>query len=533
MTRAHHLRGVAEMPLQNMDPIEDTVGGIKDLVGGVVEAGREVVKGAQDTANSVVNIASFASDPAGYIFDLLKIGAKGLAHDVLPALAHATEPDLAADWFLNAYRISFATAIFVWVFLLAFQFYRVAKGSMSSRDLADSLGPQTIQFFAGAIYGPMLGWLVVKFFSALTDVFIGWGVTDAADSTVAAFTKMIDDANPGAIVGGVFVGIFLMFFMILALLMTLGILIVTLVALYFTGVIFPLGWVWIISKGHRRHGRRIVMLWIGILAMHSILFFFLGFTFTMMANATLFGEWSDGLKTLVQLLVAVVAMIGAGYAPYKLMKFAMVIPEGAGGQAGGQLGGGGGGGTTYGADGPAGAREITRNSGGQGDSSPAGGGSGSSSESTGMSWAEPTSERKPLTNALSAMKSSEASGSDAGAAPEAVAGPSGTGGGVAGADGATAGAAAPGAAGAASATAGPSAAGATAGAGGAAAAGTEGAMAVGAAESSTGVGALVGIPTMMAAAGKAAGDKVADVSNTAFDQAIGELEDGAEGYANE
>lgn len=517
MIRAHRLRGVVEMPLQNMNPIDDIIDNGKDLVDGVLGAGNDfvigAVVGAQDTANSVVNIASFASDPAGYIFDLLKIGAKGLAHDVLPALAHATEPDLAADWFLNAYRISFATAIFVWVFLLAFQFYKVAKGSMSSRDLADSLGPQTIQFFAGAIYGPMLGWLVVKFFSALTDVFIGWGITDAADSTVAAFTKMIDDANPGAIIGGVFVGILLMFFMILALLMTLGILIVTLVALYFTGVIFPLGWVWIVSKGHRRHGRRIVMLWIGILAMHSILFFFLGFTFTMMANATLFGEWSEGLKTLVQLLVAVVAMIGAGYAPYKLMKFAMVIPEGAGGQAGGQLGGGGGGGTTYGADGPAGAREVARNSGGQGDSSPAGGGYGSSSEGTGMSWAEPTSERKPLSNALSAMKSSDASGSDAGVASEVGAGPRTV--------GATAGAT------------GPSAAGATAGAGGAAAAGTEGAMAVGAAESFTGVGALVGIPTMMAAAGKAAGDKVADVSNTAFDQAIGELEDGAEGYANE
>lgn len=517
MTRERRLRGVAEMPSLKSDPIDDAIGGVKDLVGGAVGGVKDLVGGAADTANNVANIASFASDPAGYIFNLLKGGAKGLAHDVMPALAHATEPDLAATWFLNAYKISFATAIFVWVFLLAFQFYKVAKGSMSSRDLSESLGPQTVQFFAGAIYGPMLGWVVVKFFSALTDVFIGWGITSAADSTVTAFTKMIDDANPGAIVGGVFVGILLMFFMILALLMTLGILIVTLVALYFTGVIFPLGWVWIVSKGHRRHGRRIAVLWVGILAMHAILFFFLGFTFTMVANVVVFGEWSDGLKTLVQLLVAIVAMIGAGFAPYKLMKFAMVIPEGAGGQDGGQASGGGG---TYGADSPSSAREITRNSGGQGDSSPSPS-SGGQGQGADMSWAEPTSERKPLTNALSAMKSSDGAGAG-------TSSPAGGGSPAASPSNAAAGAGAS----PASATAGAASTGGAAG-GGAAAAGTEGAMAAGAAESSTGVGAAVGIPTMMAAVGKAAGDKAVDVSNTAFDQAIGQLEDGSEGYANE
>lgn len=509
------------MPSLNTNPISDTIGGIRELItGNPGEDAVKLVTGIAGAKRTITGIADFASDPAGYIFTLLKTGAKGLAHDVLPALAHATEPDLAADWFLNAYKISFATAVFVWVFLLAFQFYKVAKGSMSSRDLSDSLGPQSVQFFAGAIYGPMLGWLVVKFFSALTDVFIGWGITSAAESTVKAFTKMIDDANPGAIVGGVFVGILLMFFMILALLMTLGILIVTLVALYFTGVIFPLGWVWIVSKSHRRHGRRIAVLWVGILAMHSILFFFLGFTFTMVANATVFGEWSDGLKTLVQLLVAVVAMIGAGFAPYKLMKFAMVIPEGAGGQSGGQLGGGG---NTYGADSPSGAREITRNSGGHSDSgpSPSPGGPGQQGQGADMSWAEPTSERKPLTNALSAMKDSGSSGAE-------TSGSASSGSPVGGTQAASPTSATAGASGA-----GGSAAAGCAASGGAAAASTEGAMAAGAAETSTGVGALVGIPTMMAAVGKAAGDKAAGVSNTAFDQAIGQLDDGAEGYANE
>lgn len=503
------------MPSLPQNPITDIIDGGKQIVDGGIDAGKQIVDGAKNVVDNASNMASFVSDPAGYIFTLLKAGAKGLAHDVLPALAHATEPDLAADWFLNAYKISFATAIFVWVFLLAFQIYKVAQGSLSTRDLSEALGPQTVQFFAGAIYGPAIGWLTVKFFSALTDVFISWGITSAADSTVDAFTKMIDDANAGAIVGGVFVGILLMFFMILALLMTLGILIVTLVALYFTGVIFPLGWVWIVSKGHRRHGRRIAVLWVGILAMHAILFFFLGFTFTMVANATLFGEWSDGLKTLVQLMVAIVAMIGAGFAPYKLMKFAMVVPEGAGGQDGGQASGGGGGGNSYGADSPSSARDVARKSGGQSDSSSGGGGGGGDAGGPGadMAWAESTSERKPLTNALSAMKSSGGTGEAGAAAPE---------GGGAGAVSAPAGA---------SAGTGASAAGGAAGS--AAGGGAEGLAAAGAAESSTGVGAAIGIPTMLAAAGVAAGQKAAEVSNVALDQAVGQLNDESEGYSNE
>ncbi|WAH99754.1 hypothetical protein [Arthrobacter sp. MMS18-M83] len=472
------------------------IGGAANAVVGGAKAVAAVPGAVGDTAKAVVNVANFASDPAGYIFKLLQDGAKGLAHDVLPALAHATEPDLSAQWFLNAYAISFASAIFVWVVLLAVQFAKVARGTMSTRDLMESLGPQTAQFFFGALYGPMLGWFVVKFFSALSDSFIAWGITGAADTTVTSFTKMIDDVNPGAVIGGVFVGIGLMFFMIVALVMTLGILVVTLVALYFTGVLFPLGWVWIVSKGHRRHGRRIAVLWVGIMAMHSLLFFLLGFTFTMVSGSIIFAEWSDGLKTLVQLGVAIIAMIAVGLAPWKLMKFAMVIPAGAGGQGGPAGDGGGGSAPTAGPANSTQAREMARNSGGASDSAPA-----TTNTADGMGWAAPATERKALSNHLASMNAADAGGGAA--AQGAAKGAAGAGGSAAAAGG------------------------------GGAAAGAEGMAAAGAASSATGVGAAVGIPLLAAAAVNKVAGKTADTAHAAMDQATDQLDDQSEGYANE
>lgn len=53
---------------------------------------------------------------------------------MLPALTHATLPDLTADWFINAYKISFALSIFVFVIILIPQFINTARGGSRDRN---------------------------------------------------------------------------------------------------------------------------------------------------------------------------------------------------------------------------------------------------------------------------------------------------------------------------------------------------------------------------------------------------------------
>ncbi|RII95614.1 hypothetical protein DZF95_00005, partial [Clavibacter michiganensis] len=65
------------------------------------------------------------------------------------------------------------------------------------------------------------------------------------------------------------------------------------------------------------------------------------------------------------------------------------------------------------------------------------------------------------------------------------------------------------------------------------AAAEEGAVAAGAAESSTGVGAVVGVPTMVVAAAALAFDKAQSAANATADMAAGPVEDHEQQYGRD
>ncbi|GMA94735.1 hypothetical protein GCM10025881_15590 [Pseudolysinimonas kribbensis] len=184
------------------------------------------------------------------------------------------------------------------------------------------------------MFGPAIGGLLVTFFGALSDSFAAWGITSTVDEVNKQFTQMLSDADGTGIAGGVPVAVLLMFLMLCALFFVLLVLIVQLVALYFTGVLIPLALVWIIDPGRRQFGMRLVGLWIGVLAAHPLLFFLLGFAFNMLGGSIDFLGNDASLQKLVQLLAAIIAMFIAGASPLLLMKFAPIIPTGSGGSQG-------------------------------------------------------------------------------------------------------------------------------------------------------------------------------------------------------
>ena len=248
-------------------------------------SGWNPIGGVQDILNGVGGAVSYWSDPWGNTFKALRDAAAGLSKDVLPALTQATLPDLTASWFVRAYSVSFAAAILVAVALLIPQVIRTARGAQAGRDLLDSMGLYFGLFLAGAMFGPLFGMMLVNFFHALSDDIVAWGLRGSINGVIADFQNMIATADPVGITGGVPIAVGLMLCMILGLFLVFAMLIVQLVTLYFTGVLLPLGLVWIIDPTRRSFGTRIVSVWIGILAAHPLLFFLLGFAFTMMANS--------------------------------------------------------------------------------------------------------------------------------------------------------------------------------------------------------------------------------------------------------
>jgi hypothetical protein len=80
-----------------MEPADDGQGGIIGIIGGIGNA-----------INGAAGVVSYWSDPWGNTFKMLRDTAQGMSRDIMPALTSATLPDLTADWFINAYKISFA-----------------------------------------------------------------------------------------------------------------------------------------------------------------------------------------------------------------------------------------------------------------------------------------------------------------------------------------------------------------------------------------------------------------------------------------
>lgn len=439
----------------------DDAGGIGSIIGGL-----------GDVVNGFTGAVSYWSDPWGNTFKALQDAAKGLSKDVLPALTDATLPDLSTDWFLRAYAISFAAAILVAVALLIPQILRTARGAQAGRDLVESVGLYFGLFLVGAMFGPALGMMLVNFFHALSNDVVEWGLRGTVTGVIGDFQTMISEADPVGITGGLPIAVLLMLCMVVGLLLVFAMLVVQLVTLYFTGVLLPLGLVWIIDPGKRGFGTKIVSVWIGILAAHPLLFFLLGFSFVMMANSVATFGNNLNLHSLVQLSVAVIALFLAACSPLLLMKLAPVIPNGFGGTRGPAV--------AAGSIGPQNMSEATARF----DRSGASSGRGARGAST-----------------------SAAPSSASAAAPEAE------GMSMAGASAARAGAAS---AGGAAATA--------AAAEGAAAAGG-GLAAAGAAETATGAGAAIGIPTLVLAAGVTAASKGVKLTEAAGRQATAALDD--------
>lgn len=296
---------------------------VSNPIGGLLHA-------ATGAVSSVTSAVNFGSDPLGWLFEQLRSSAQSLATSILPAMVKVTHPDLGVDWFISAYRVSFAVAVMVFVVLLMFEFVRLGGRRISGDEMAETLALWVPVFFLGAAFGPALGAFLVTFFGSLGDSLVAWGLGTSATDTAGAVTGMLKDGQTlKAMAGGVPVAVVLTFLVVVGLLLALLILLVQVVTLYFSGAVLPLGIVWLIRARSRSFGWKIPAVWLGILASHVLLFFLLGIAMKMTTGLGL--SWSDsGLQTLANVLVMVIALFTAALAPLGLLKFAPVSPVGMG-----------------------------------------------------------------------------------------------------------------------------------------------------------------------------------------------------------
>ncbi|GAA4427227.1 hypothetical protein GCM10023169_26920 [Georgenia halophila] len=321
------------MTTQDDPPAEDSGGAL----GGWSQDTVDVQEGARGTAGGLDNAVSFTSDPIAYLFDQTRQLAQSLAETVLPALFEATKPDFSMDWFLEAYRVSYAVGVCLWIVVLLYTITQSALGRYTANDVMEALTVRSVQFFALCTFGPAAGWVLMQTFSALAEGIAGWATNSSVNDAVEAMAQMIADADGAGVVGGVPMALLLMIFMVIGLGLVAIMLFVTMVAVYIGGALAPVAWSWLVSPEHRPIANRMIGLIIGVMAAKPVLFLVLGIAYRMQAgNVTWLSGGGEGLQTLANMLGAAAAMVIAGLTPVLLFKLAPASRTGTG-QAGSAL----------------------------------------------------------------------------------------------------------------------------------------------------------------------------------------------------
>ena len=119
----------------------------------------DAVNGAIETVGTAVD---FASDPFGYLGDKLAEACRGLVDTVIPVMIRAAQPDLSADFFVNAYKISWGLSFFLLVFVLFSNFLALGRGKASTADVAETLTIYLPAWALGVVAGPALGQLLIE-----------------------------------------------------------------------------------------------------------------------------------------------------------------------------------------------------------------------------------------------------------------------------------------------------------------------------------------------------------------------------------
>lgn len=397
---------------------EDSGGGgnlwdnVRDGLDGIRE-------GANDAADAIDNAVSFGSDPLGFLFEKTRDAAHGLSEQLLPVLFDATKPDLTAEWFLEAYAVSYAAAVFLWVVNLLWTIMQSARGVYTSDDVLEVLTTRAGLFFGMSTFGPAAGWLVLQFFGAATESIAQWGVNSSIDESMESLATMVEETDAAGVVGGVLVALVLMVLLLFGLVLVAIALFLTMITVYLGGAAAPLAFAWLAHPTHQRIATKLVAILLGAIAAKPLLFLILGFAYRMASGQV---TWLEGASTDVQtmanLAAAMVALCVAGLTPFVLYRFAPVTPTGAG-QAGPSLMRGardGGSQDKQGSQTQQRARENHRRQeerAGKGESSAEGSGSGGNGSSAGGGGAGGGHDTGPVQQALEAKQREKAGGGKA------------------------------------------------------------------------------------------------------------------------
>lgn len=310
-------------------------------------APKNAVKTAVDTKETVTKVADFTSDPLGYIATSIQKACEDMTRSIFGALAKVLHPDFTVDWFLSAYRVSFALAIILMGFLVMTELARYRKGERGADEMLTTIIGSIPKFFLGVIMGPWIGNVVGACVGALCDGLIKWGGGNEGGiaSLGGSLAGLISGTSATSVVGGAIVGIIVFGVMIISLIGVAVSMLFMMLALYLSGASFPIGWAWVTSSRNKDTAFKIVNLIIGLMLSPPLMLFMLGVVMSLVKSNLMAagGYKGDTVTHLLSIILAIMALLMAAVAPAALTKFAPVgirASDGSGMPGRGSRGGG-------------------------------------------------------------------------------------------------------------------------------------------------------------------------------------------------
>lgn len=271
-------------------------------------------------------------DPGKWLFDSLQDFIVGILETVLPWLTSALKPDFSAQWFLQAYMVSFGISVLVMGILALTSLVGRARRRTPGRSVIDSLFVMMPAFIIGAMFGPAIGIAVINLLYALIDSIVLWGFGSTVTDVYTQLGERWASTDIDDFAGGVIAADLTLLIMSVAMIGAVLVYVVQLATTYLMGSVGPLGWVWIIDPRTRRFGSRVPVLMLGILASPVLLFLLLGFAVKFMGGllfeSTVAGQ--DGAVVLVNFGTTAVLFCLAVFAPLSLLKIGKLANPGGG-----------------------------------------------------------------------------------------------------------------------------------------------------------------------------------------------------------
>lgn len=283
---------------------------------------------AAETKDKVTKVADFASDPLGYIATSIQKACEDMTRSLFGALAKMLHPDFTVDWFLSAYRVSFALAFILMGFLVMTELARYRKGERGADEMVSTIFGSIPKFFLGVIMGPWVGNVIGGAVGALSEGLIKWGGGNEGGiaSLGGGLAGLISGTSATSVLGGSIIGIIVFGVMIISLIGVAISMLFMMLALYLSGAAFPIGWAWVTSSRHKDTAFKIVNLIIGLMLSPPLMLFMLGVVMSLVKSNLMSagGDKGGTITHLLSIVLAILALLMAAVAPMAFTKFAPV-----------------------------------------------------------------------------------------------------------------------------------------------------------------------------------------------------------------